>query len=111
MSQETTAKMDAYAKFKRKIEIESLWLYIARILREGPRSVSEIRRSLKADFGIPVSTITLYTVLYRMEREGLVRRTEDFPIRFELTPYGSLLFRKSLSLLEEKLYLLKDGGE
>ncbi len=110
MSQ-TEARKDAYSKFKRKIEIESLWLYISRILSEGPRSVSEIRRSLKNDYGIPVSTITLYTVLYRMEKEGLIKRTDDFPIRFQLTPYGSLMYRKSISLLEEKLYLLKNGRE
>ena len=110
MSQQPS-KQDVYTKFKRKIEIESLWLYISKILRESPKTVSQIRKELRSEYNIPVSTITLYTVLYRMEREGLVKRTNDFPIRFQLTPYGGLMYRKSLSLLEEKLYLLKNGGD
>ena len=106
MAQESI-KADSFSKLKRKLEIESLWLYIAHILRDSPATVAEIKKKLKYDYGIPVTTITLYTVLYRMEKEGLVNRRMDFPIKFYLTAYGSLMYRKGVQLLEEKVLLLK----
>ncbi len=96
-----------FDKFKRKIEVESLWIYVAHILSKGAKSVSEIRNTLRDLHGITVPTITLYSVIYRMEREGLVKRKGDEPTKYVLTEYGELMFKKSLLLLEERLMLLK----
>lgn len=96
-----------FDRFKRKIEVESLWIYVAHILSKGPKSVSEIRAALREIHGITVPTITLYSVIYRMEKEGLVKRKEEEPTKYMLTDYGELMFKKSLLLLEERILLLK----
>ena len=97
-----------FVRFKRRLDSSYLWLYICKILEKSPASVAEIKRVLRSDYDLVVPTITLYSILYRMEREGLVKRRDEFPTRYELTSYGLLQYKKSLHLLEERLLMLKE---
>jgi len=63
----------AYERLVKKLTVELLWLYIVRMLLERPMYGYEIAKAFKSRFGFSPARITVYTVLYRMEREGLLR--------------------------------------
>ncbi len=101
-------KSKALERLKRKIENEVVWLYISFILKTKPLSIVELRNELKERFGIKINTFNLYSIVYRMEREGLVKRIEGKePIKYALTEYGDIVYRKALLYIEERLLLLK----
>ena len=90
------------------MENEIAWLYIAYLVKNNPMSVVEVRNKLKDRFGLKLNTFNLYSIIYRMEKEGLVKRIKDHePTKYILTEYGDLIYRKALLYLEEKLLLLK----
>ena len=103
-------KSKALERLHKKMENEIAWLYIAYILKETPSSIVEVRNVLKEKFDIKINTFNLYSIIYRMEREGLVKRKrEGEPTRYYLTEHGDLIYRKALLYLEEKLLLLKQS--
>lgn len=104
----------AFERLKKKLEGEVLWIYISNLLmEEGGMSVVELKRRLKEKFDISVKTVYLYTVLYRMEREGLVeRRTEaGRESVYFLEERGKETYRRGLEYLRSKLKLLSVGEE
>ena len=67
----------ALRRLRRKTTIETLWLYVLAVLAvEGPTYPYRIRKLIHERFGFKPSTVTLYTVVYRMEREGLLEKRE-----------------------------------
>lgn len=83
----------------------NLWLYILRTLEEEPVSPAEIRRRVVSRFAFTPATITFYSVLYRLRKEGLVRKSaEAFRAAYEITPLGRT------RLEEAREYLRKIGG-
>ncbi len=62
----------AVQRFKRKITVENLWMYIIKILAAGkPLKAYEVKKKLE-ELDIKPATITVYIVLYKMTREGLL---------------------------------------
>lgn len=98
----------AMRRLKRKLENEVLWIYVCYILRTGEKTTHEIKNILRDNFGIKTSSIKLYTILYRMEDEGLIQKIDSNPIKYSLTPLGDIEYRKAIIYLEEKLLLLKN---
>ncbi len=82
-------------------------MYILRILLERPLYAYEIKNILKNRFGFNVATITVYMVLYKMEREGLIGKTtrKEKARRqyYEITPLGLKTLKDGLSFLEKTL--------
>lgn len=101
----------AMRRLRRKLENEVLWIYICYILKFGEKTIQEIKTVLKERFGIKVSSLKLYSILYRMEDEGLVRKIESAPIRYSLTQMGDIEYRKALLYLEERLLSLRSQIE
>ncbi|MEZ0394743.1 MAG: PadR family transcriptional regulator [Desulfurococcaceae archaeon] len=104
-------RVRALERLKRKITVENLWLYVMRTLElEGrPLKAYDFRRALRERFGINVPTITVYTVVYRMEREGLLRRVrEGGETLYEATDKGREAFRRGMEFIREILKAL--GG-
>lgn len=97
----------AMKRLRRKMENEVLWIYICYILKEGPKSMSEVKGRLKEEFGIKVSNVKLYMVMYRMEDEGLITKVESYPTKYSLTEIGDIEYRKAVLYLEERLMTLK----
>lgn len=80
--------------------MEVLWLYIiAVLLRHGPTYGYDVRRRIMEDFGFKPATVTTYTVLYRLQREGLLEKDEAGLYR--VTSQGVELFREALGFLKE----------
>jgi DNA-binding PadR family transcriptional regulator len=61
----------AYYRLFTRITKEGLWLYVLRLLTKRPIYAYEISKEIKARFGF--SKVTVYVVLYKMERKGLIR--------------------------------------
>ncbi len=62
----------AEKRLLRKLTVENLWMYIIAALKDSPSHAYGVRVALREKFGINVPSVTVYTVLYRMVREGLL---------------------------------------
>lgn len=62
----------ALRRLEEKLTKENLWLYILDLLKSEELYAYEISSRIKTAFGFEPATITVYVVLYKMEREGLV---------------------------------------
>jgi len=110
----------AYERLVEKLTKENLWLYILTMLKEKPMYGYEIAGRLKADFKIPIATITAYVVLYKMEREGLVERVEHpeagggrvniRKVYYRQTDKGRETLEKGIEYLKSRLQLLEGAG-
>ena len=67
----------ALERLREKLTKENLWLYIMTLLKGGPLYAYEIRSKILKSFGFEPAMITIYVVLYKMEREGLVTSTSE----------------------------------
>lgn len=90
--------------------IENLWLYIIKILidENKPLRAYDIKIKLRDRFGINPPAVTVYTVIYRMGFDGLLRRIrEDDESKYEPTELGVDSFKKAILFLEETIAKLK----
>jgi PadR family transcriptional regulator PadR len=62
----------ALRRFVDKLTRENLWIYVLRLLQEGPKQDSEIRDTMNRRFGFEPTGVTSHTILYKMVRDGLV---------------------------------------
>lgn len=63
----------AVERLKKKLTIENLWVYILKILlTENPLKAYDVKKRLTDVYRIKPATVTVYTVLYKMCREGLI---------------------------------------
>jgi len=93
-------------RLRKKLTIENLWLYIISTLkRNGPTYAYDIRRRLDREYGIKPATITVYTVIYRLQRMGLIEKRPDGT--YEATELGLETLRRGLSLLRDILEKLE----
>lgn len=67
----------AYERLAEKITRENLWLYVMRLLMDRPMYAYEIRQRISERFGFEPAMITVYVVLYGMEREGLLASSKE----------------------------------
>ncbi|NOZ30891.1 MAG: PadR family transcriptional regulator [Crenarchaeota archaeon] len=94
-------------RLQRKLTIDVLWIYIVSVLlSEGPTYGYDVRRRIKEKYGFKPATVTTYTVLYRLEREGILEKDETGV--YKVTPYGEELYHKALELLRGTLEKLEE---
>ncbi|MHA1302466.1 MAG: PadR family transcriptional regulator [Candidatus Heimdallarchaeaceae archaeon] len=103
----------AFKRLEKKLTIELLFLWVLRLLQDGPKYAYELRQEFQDRFGFSPATVTNYTVLYLLEKEGIVRRaeinTEGERIDrkyYEITELGEKLMRECKSFLKDTLSLL-----
>jgi len=95
----------AMKRLRRKVTTENLWLHILAALKERPMYGYEIANYLKNNKGLDAAVITVYTVLYKMEREGLIaRKTGDKidlrKVYYETTPQGTAVLQEGIEFLQ-----------
>jgi len=100
----------AYNRLVRKLTKENLWLYILRMLVERSMYAYEIRKLLLERFNVSAATVTVYVVLHKMEREGLIkteRRMSVFGrpdrIYYEITKKGLEAFQAGKDFIKSSL--------
>ncbi len=80
----------------------NLWLYLLRALEAGPATPVELKSIVEQRHGFTPATITFYSVIYKLRREGLVRRsTEEFRSAYEITDKGRAELARARELLEK----------
>lgn len=78
--------------------IENLWIYILSLLREGKVYAWKIPGLVEKEFKFKPGKITPYRVLYRLEKEGLVKSEMEERRRiYQITGKG----KKELELAKE----------
>ncbi len=99
----------ALSRLRRKLTIENLWIYIIKILIEHKEiKAYDARKLLRTKFGIKAPSITVYGVIYRMTREGLLEKiTRDNETLYRLTDKGLEAYREGIKLLENILQNLE----
>ncbi|MCD6195977.1 MAG: PadR family transcriptional regulator [Staphylothermus sp.] len=102
-------ELKALTRLKRKLTIENLWIYIIKILIEYKEiKAYDARKLLRTKFGIKTRSITVYGVIYRMTREGLLEKiTRDNETLYRLTDKGLEAYREGIKLLENIFQKLK----
>ncbi len=95
------------ARLYKKTTVETLWLYIlASLISEGPTYGYNVRKIIANKFGFKPSTVTLYTVLYRLERLGYLVKQGD---TYSITEKGRKLLEEGINHLEKTVSLLKES--
>ncbi|MEM2024871.1 MAG: PadR family transcriptional regulator [Desulfurococcaceae archaeon] len=103
----------ALIRLKKKLTVENLWLYVICVLksRGAPLKAYDIKVALRDLFRIDPPAVTVYTVLYRMVRDGLLRREHrGEEVFYSLTEGGINAYREGLVFIEEVLAKLKLHG-
>lgn len=98
----------AMRRLRRKVTTENLWLHILAALKEKPMYGYEIANYLRNTKGLDAAVITVYTVLYKMEREGLIARKTGNKIDlrkvyYETTPQGTAVLQEGIEFLQSLL--------
>jgi len=103
------AETRAFRRLVRKLTEENLWLYIIAVLLRKPMYAYEVKTNIEKVFGFKPKTITVYAVLYRMVREGLLVTERKDGVKLYLpTDKGIKAFKEGLKFIGEMLYKL--GG-
>ena len=71
-----TKTKKAFQRLEENLTIDLLWIWVLRLLREGPKYAYELREEIATRFGFSPATVTNYTILYRLEREGVVHKVD-----------------------------------
>jgi PadR family transcriptional regulator PadR len=101
---------DALKRLRRKITIETLWIYVISALKKkGGQHGYGVKKTIKELYGFNPATITTYTVLYRMEKEGLIMK--DATNRYHPTEKGLEALDKAVNLLKETIRKLTEDEE
>ncbi len=104
----------AYKRLRSKITKGNLWLYILKLLWDKTMYAYAINKKIKETFHFTTATVTVYVVLYKMRREGLIRMTGEKQVQskrirkyYEITEKGRENFLKGVELLNNTIQLLE----
>lgn len=59
------------------ITVRTLWIYVLATLKESPTYPYQLKKIIRERFSFNPPTVTLYTVVYKLERDGLIEKTPD----------------------------------
>ncbi|MEM2112041.1 MAG: PadR family transcriptional regulator [Candidatus Bathyarchaeia archaeon] len=104
----------AYLRLKSSTTRENLWLYILRMLLDKPMYAYEIGKELNDRFGFSTATVTVYVVLYKLQRENLIQSYDEKTVRgrpsrkyYIITELGKEELKKGIKLLQDTIHLLE----
>lgn len=101
-------KTKALDRLRRKITIETLWLYIISVLKDEPTYAYDVKVRIREKFGFNPTTITLYVVLYRLVKEGLLEVFVDEGVKkYKVTRKGENTYNNALKMINELLEKLR----
>lgn len=98
----------AYTRLVNKITKENLWLYLLKMLMNRKMYAYEINKEMKDVFGFSTATVTVYVVLYKLRREGLIQMGETRSVLgrpdrkyYEITEEGKTALQDGIKFLED----------
>lgn len=87
---------------------ECLWIYILRILKDGPVHAYILREEISCRYGFMPGTVTAYRVLYSLKADGFVeKKTDGRKEVYTITPNGQEILKKAIHFYENLSKLLK----
>jgi DNA-binding PadR family transcriptional regulator len=87
---------------------ECLWIYILRILKDGPVHAYVLREEVSKRYGFMPGNVTAYRVLYSLKADGLVNKKSDGRKEvYTITPKGSEILKKGIHFYENLGKLLR----
>jgi DNA-binding PadR family transcriptional regulator len=87
----------AMARLIKNVTVHTLWIYVLAILARGATYPYQVKKKIKEMFHFNPPTVTLYTVMYRLEKEGLIRKAENGS--YEITEDGKAALKKASDTL------------
>lgn len=92
----------AFERLQASLTRGNLWLYVLSELHLGEATPGELKARVEEKHGFSPATITFYSVIYRLRREGLVERsTEKFRSAYSVTPKGEAELARALAYFDE----------
>ncbi|QQG49046.1 MAG: PadR family transcriptional regulator [archaeon] len=80
----------------------NLWLYILAELKRRDQTPGELRAAVERGHSFSPAPITFYSVIYKLRREGLVRKTSQaFRSPYSITPKGRQELAKAIQVLSD----------
>lgn len=95
-SVEDSKESKAYQRLVKNLTIDLLWIWVLKLLKEKPKYAYQLKQEIQERFNFSPATVTNYTILYLLEREGLVEKTE---------------MRNSEERIDRKYYVITKFGE
>ncbi len=86
----------AFQRLEKNLTIDLLWIWILKLLRSEPKYAYQLKQEIQEHFGFSPATVTNYTILYLLEKEGLVEKTE---------------MTNSVERIDRKYYIITKFGE
>jgi len=94
--------MNALEKLKKSTTTDNVWLYVLSVLQKEEIHAYALHKEIEKKFNWAPELITSYVVLYRIEKEGLIKSEKKGRIKvYTITPKGIK------TLKEGKVYLKK----
>lgn len=96
------------ARLKESNTKENLWIYVLRILKDGPTHAYTIREEIRRRYGFRPGTMTAYKVLYGLRTRGLVtKKLEGRKKVYSMTAKGRSELDDALAFYQHMLRVLK----
>ena len=86
----------AFQRLEKNLTIDLLWIWILKLLRTEPKYAYQLKQEIQEHFGFSPATVTNYTILYLLEKEGLVEKTE---------------MTNSIERIDRKYYVITQFGQ
>jgi DNA-binding PadR family transcriptional regulator len=87
---------------------DCLWMYILRILKDGPAHAYGLRDEIERRFGFRPGTVTAYRVLYHLSSRGFVeRRTEGRKKVYSINERGRKELRMAVEFYNKQTKTLR----
>ena len=105
----------AFLRLEKNLTIDLLWIWVLKLLKEGPKYAYELKQEIQNRFNFSPAIVTNYTILYLLEREGVVRKIEmrneieriDRKY-YEITELGYKLMEEAENYIQETFNKLFD---
>ena len=89
---------------------DCLWVYILRILKDGPVHGYAIRKEIEQRFDFKPGTVTAYKVLYLLSKSGYVKKTVSGRQKvYALTPAGRKALKEATDFYKTRVRALRLG--
>ena len=86
---------------------ENLWIYVLRVLKDGPTHGYQVRKEIQKRFGFRPGTVTAYKVLYQLKLKGLVtKKAQGRKQVYTVTPKGRAELKRALDFYRGRVKLL-----
>jgi len=88
--------------------IDCLWIYVLRILKDGPLHAYALRKAINDRFGFMPGTVTAYKVLYLLSKGGLVsKKQEGRHVIYTITEKGKSSLKGAADFYSDRAKMLK----